>query len=47
MLAAAREHQQLIADEALATTIEATDALRGASATTLDGHGLVIKFEKA
>ena len=47
MLAAAREHQQLIADEALATTIEVTDALEGASATTLDGHELLIKLEKA
>ncbi len=47
MLAAAREHQQLIADEALATTIEVTDTLEGASATTLDGHELLIKLEKA
>jgi isoleucyl-tRNA synthetase len=47
MLAAAREHQQLIADEALATTIEVADALEGASATTLDGHELLIKLEKA
>ena len=47
MQAAAREHQQLIADEALATTIEVTDALEGASATTLDGHELLIKLEKA
>jgi isoleucyl-tRNA synthetase len=47
MLVAAREYQQLIADEALATTIEVTDALEGASATTLDGHELLIKLEKA
>ena len=47
MLAAAREYQQLIADEALATSVEITDALEGASATTLDGHELLIKLEKA
>ena len=46
-LAAAREYQQLIADEALATSVEITDALEGASATTLDGHELLIKLEKA
>ncbi len=47
LVAAAREHQQLIADEALATTIAVTDALDGASATTLGGHELLIKLERA
>ena len=38
---------RLIADEALATSIVVTDALEGASATTLDGHELLIRLQRA